>query len=554
MENVTNIARHLTRMAGLRPDQEAVIMPLSIDANGVQSYSQLTFEQLDQMSETVAQQLVAHGITVGMRTAFMVKPSLEFFVMTFALFKARAIPVLIDPGIGVKNMKRCLAEAKAEAFVGIPAAHIARLLFNWKGAARRWKLLINTGRRRFPGTVSYAKLLIPPESPRPLPETSATDMAAILFTSGSTGAPKGAIYTHQNFLTQVELLSSSLQIKVGERDLCTFPLFALFAPALGMTAIIPEMDFTRPAKVDPEKIREAIEKFGISNMFGSPALIKSVAGYGTAHNWHFPSLKRVISAGAPVPARVIESFCAMLPAAAEFYTPYGATEALPVAIAESRLLLGEAKQKHELGLGLCVGKPVGPTQVKILRITDAELPIFSEHDILSGLAIGEIIVSGSQVTQAYFNRDSANLLAKTHDKEGHLYHRMGDLGYFDDEGWLWFCGRKTQRVQTQKGDHFTIPCEAVFNTHPWVARSALVGLGKAPQQIPCLCIETVRPLKRSEQALLFAELRAIACRFGHTFPIQTFLLHPDFPVDIRHNAKIFREKLKVWADQQCQTT
>ncbi|MBC7530577.1 MAG: AMP-binding protein [Oligoflexus sp.] len=549
---ITNISRHLTRMAKLRPFQEAVIFPSGRDKSGRTTYTHLTYAQLESMSETVAQQLLSNGVTQGMRTAFMVKPSLEFFVMTFALFKARAIPVLIDPGIGLKNMKRCLAESEAEAFVGIPAAHVARLLFNWRGKSKTWKAKISISPKSFPGTISYQKLLAIPEHPKPLHESRLDDVAAILFTSGSTGAPKGAIYTHRNFLSQVDLLASSLHIQLGERDLCTFPLFALFAPAFGMTAVIPEMDFTRPAKVNPEKIKEAIDNFGISNMFGSPALIKRVAAHGKAHSWHFPSLKRVISAGAPVPASVIESFRNLLPADAEFYTPYGATESLPVAIAESRLLLGEARKKHGRGLGLCVGTPVAPSVVKILRITDSELPVFDETDLLSDSNIGEIIVSGAQVTTAYFNRDEATRLAKTKDRDGLFYHRMGDLGYIDEEGHLWFCGRKSHRVQTMKGDLYTIPTEAVFNNHPRVARTALVGLGVAPHQTPLLCVEPLRSLSKAEEAQLFAELKTLGDHHSHTRSVQQFLLHPDFPVDIRHNAKIFREKLKVWADQTWQ--
>ena len=130
-------------------------------------------------------------------------------------------------------------------------------------------------------------------------ETSEDDIAAILFTSGSTGVPKGAVYTHGNFLAQVELLKETYGIEPGEIDLPTFPLFALFDPALGMSAVIPEMDPTRPANVDPEKILGAIQRYGVTNTFGSPALLHRVGSYGAAHGVKLPTLRRVISAGAP---------------------------------------------------------------------------------------------------------------------------------------------------------------------------------------------------------------------------------------------------------------
>ena len=134
------------------------------------------------------------------------------------------------------------------------------------------------------------------------------ETAAILFTSGSTGVPKGAVYTHAIFHAQVDLLRRTYDIQPGEVDLCTFPLFALFGPILGMTCVVPEMDATRPGKVNPTRIIEAIADFGVTNLFGSPALIRRVGEYGEAKGIKLPSLRRVISAGAPVPARVLDTF------------------------------------------------------------------------------------------------------------------------------------------------------------------------------------------------------------------------------------------------------
>jgi acyl-CoA synthetase (AMP-forming)/AMP-acid ligase II len=546
-----NIAHTLSLMAEAHPYQEAVIFPEGRDAYGRVAYTRLTYQQLEEASNRMARGLMTYGIRSGMRTAFLVKPSLEFFITTFALFKAKAVPILIDPGIGLRNMRRCLAESQAQAFVGIPAAHAARILFRWKGGG--WKRKVSISRRALFGGISLADLEKAGDRARTLPFEKATEneLAAILFTSGSTGAPKGAVYTHGNFLAQVQLLKDTLGIQPGERDLCTFPLFALFAPALGMSAVIPDMDFTRPKDVDPEKIAEAIHNFGISNMFGSPALIKTVAQYGGERHWQFPTLKRVISAGAPVPAAVIAQFRRLVKDECFLYTPYGATESLPVAIAESHMILRETSALTDQGFGICVGTVVPRTDVRIIRINDQAIATWDPELERSTGVVGEVVVSGDQVTGTYYRRESATQLAKIHDpRSGRIWHRMGDLGYFDEQGRLWFCGRKAHRVQTQDGDLFTINCEGVFNKHPLVARTALVGLGQRGMEKPLLCVEPKRRLTREEETQLFIDLKRMGEAHEHTRNIKLFLTHESFPVDIRHNAKIFREKLKSWAEAQ----
>jgi acyl-CoA synthetase (AMP-forming)/AMP-acid ligase II len=546
-----NIAHTLSLMAEAHPFQEAVIFPETRDAQGRVAYTRLTYQQLEEASNRMARGLMSYGIRAGMRTAFLVKPSLEFFITTFALFKAKAVPVLIDPGIGLRNMRRCLAESQAEAFVGIPAAHAARILFRWKGGG--WKRKVSISRRALLADIGLSDLEKAGDrfSQLPLEPAAEDELAAILFTSGSTGAPKGAVYTHGNFLAQVQLLKDTLGIQPGERDLCTFPLFALFAPALGMSAVIPEMDFTRPKDVDPEKIAEAIRNFGISNMFGSPALIKTVAQYAVERRWHFPTLRRVISAGAPVPATVIAQFRRLLNEDCFLYTPYGATESLPLAIAESHMILGETSALTEKGFGICVGTVVPRTEVRIIRISDEPIASWDPHLALPPGVVGEVVVSGDQVSRAYYQREVANQLSKIPDPaKGRIWHRMGDLGYFDEKGRLWFCGRKAHRVQTADGDLFTINCEGVFNKHPLVARTALVGLGPRGREKPLICVEPKRRLSREEETQLFIELKKLGEAYEHTRNIKLFLTHESFPVDIRHNAKIFREKLKSWAEAQ----
>ncbi|MBS0204280.1 MAG: AMP-binding protein [Planctomycetes bacterium] len=558
-----NIATHLQEMARRQPEQSAVMLPVGRAVQGKSSYTTLTYHQLDWMSDRLAEEFVKLGVGPGVRTVLMVPPSLEFFALTFALFKAGAVSVFVDPGMGVKNIGKCLAEAQPEAFVGIPKAHFARWLIGWGKPTLKQNIAVGPGAGwcRLLGHITTWDVpgFLPPghmteSSEFSIAATTAADTAAILFTSGSTGVPKGAVYSHGNFAAQIEMLRTAFSIQPGEIDLCTFPLFALFAPALGMTAVVPRMDFTRPATVHPPEIADPIQQHGVANLFGSPALLNRVGRYYERENVQWPSIRRILSAGAPVSAEIIERFARHLAPGVQIYTPYGATESLPVAVIGSDEILTDTRHVTAQGGGTCVGRPVEGIQVSIIRISDDPIENWDDSLVLSPGEIGEIVVHGLNVTQEYFHRPDLTALAKIADaKAGRSRHRMGDVGYLDSKGRLWFCGRKSHRVITADRTHFTEPVEGVFNTHPAVFRTALVGVRRSGGIEPVLCVERESAHRRDPTESLTRELKELGARFEQTRPIQTFLYHDAFPVDIRHNSKIFREKLAVWAEEQMKT-
>jgi acyl-CoA synthetase (AMP-forming)/AMP-acid ligase II len=538
-------------MARLQPSRPAVICANGPDARGAVAYAQLSFAELEEASNRLARALAGAGIGRGTRTALMVPPSLDFFTLTFALFKAGAVPVLIDPGIGVRSLGGCLAHAQPEAFIGIPKAHAARVLLGWARGSVRTNVTVGSKWFWSGSTLDELRSQVPAGSSFAVIEPAPHETAAILFTSGSTGTPKGAVYTHEIFGAQVAHIHRIYGIEPGEMDLATFPLFALFGPALGMTAVVPEMDASRPASADPATIVDAIRKFNITNMFGSPALINRVGRHGEANGIKLSTLRRAISAGAPVAPKVLERFAAMLPAGAQVFTPYGATECLPVASIGSDEILGETRHRTVEGAGVCVGRPIDGVEARIIRITDDAIANWDDSLELPAGETGEIAVKAAHATRTYFNLPDATALAKIPDGAA-FYHRMGDVGYFDAKGRLWFCGRKAHRVVTPRGTRFTIPCEGVFNASPRVSRTALVGVQRNGATEPVLCVELEPAARTDSQDGIRAELRALGSRHECTRDIETILFHPAFPVDARHNAKIFREKLALWAGRQLQ--
>ena len=424
-----NVALRLKTMARIQPYRRAVVSPVFRDRHGRIAYSHLTFRQLDRESDCFAHGLEMAGIRRGTRTILMVRPSLELFVLTYAMLKIGAVFVMVDPGMGVRRMLSCLREARAEALIGIPPAHVLRTLY--PGYFKGIKTAVTIGRKWFWGGPSLKDIRMLPWQPYRVTDAAKDEMAAILFTTGSTGAAKGVIYSHGVFDAQVRLIKSQFGISPDEIDLPTFPLFSLFDPALGMTAVIPDMDPTRPAQVNPERIIEAVVNQGVTNMFASPALLNRVGRYGKANGIKLPSLKRVISAGAPASPANIAQFATMLSEEAEIHTGYGATEAMPVSSFGSKEILSETAALSEQGYGMCVGRPIQEIDVRIIRISDQPAPQWSDDLLVKDGEIGEIAVRGDIVTRGYFERPQDDALAKIKERRSHLapHGRCGMEGH-----------------------------------------------------------------------------------------------------------------------------
>ena len=495
-----------------------------------------TYGRLDARINAAAAGLSQAGLRAGTRTALLVPPAEDFFVLAFALLRLRAVPVLVDPGIGRDKVKGCLNEAAPEAFIGIAKAHLARRVLGWAPGAH---VLVTVGAVAMPGSRSLrdieqvgARLL-----PFAAPDRPPGSPAAILFTSGSTGPPKGVEHGEQQLLAQARIIQRLYGLGPADVSLSTFPPFALFGPALAMTTVVPRMDATRPASVKPSRVIRAARRYGATVMFGSPALLDTLSRHPEAAG-SMPSVRQVISAGAPVPRAVQRRTLAMLAPGAQIHTPYGATEALPVSTIASTELLA-------LPTGICVGRPIAEVDVALITITDAAIETLTPDLLVADGEVGEVVVRGPVVSPRYADRPAATAAAKL-DWDGQIAHRMGDLASRDAGGRLWFAGRKSHVVYSAQGPMFSVPCEEVFNVHHAVRRCALVRVGPSGASIPVLCVELEPSVRESQD--LTDELLALGQADPRTSTIAQVLYHPGFPVDIRHNSKIDRPALALWAE------
>lgn len=544
-----NVAARLGIIASLTPGAVAIAEPDGQPTNdGTRSYALTTFENLDRNSDIIARGLIRWGVRPGMRLAMLVPFGSRFIELVFALLKAGVVVVLIDPGIGRKHLVRCLSEANPCGFVGIPKAQAIRSLLRRRFPEATWNVTL--GRRWFWGGKTLEQLieLGRDDGDDELPIINRPDPAAIIFTTGSTGPPKGVLYSHGTFHAQIDRIRERYDIHRGSRDLACFPLFGLFDAVMGVTTIIPDMDPTRPADVNPLRLIEAANQWEVDQAFGSPALWNTVVRWCRQRGVKraFPTLRRVLSAGAPVPADTMTALRRLIADDAEIFTPYGATEALPIASIESREVIAETGPAAAKGKGVCVGTRFEGVRWKVIAIDDGPIETIDRVQELPRGKIGELMVAGPMVTRKYVIRGEQNAFHKVADGD-QVWHRMGDVGYLDNRDRFWFCGRKAHRVSSEKRTWFTIPCEAVFNAHPHVYRSALVGRGEKGKQTPVILVEPVRehwPKTAEQKERLIAELLNLASRNPLTRRIEDIRIRDKpLPVDIRHNSKIFREQL-----------
>lgn len=552
---VASIVDTFQAHAEANPTKEAVIHCRG-GRNGIEA-DIVSYGELHERVLKYATALSDLGLAAGQRVLLLVPFGADAIALAMAVIGCRAQPVFVDPGIGRQRLKICLNDAACDAIIGLPKAFALLPLVS--DVVRRAKLRVVFTKRWALGLANLATLLKYPARPlfrlNELNESDGVaehDIALVAFTSGATGVPKGVEFTHQMLLRSLGLFRDTLGLDEDAREMSLLPIFSLFDIGLGATTVIPPFDPSRPIALEPEVIFDVARRYSVTHSFGSPTLWSKLASHALAHSTTLPALEKLFIIGAPVSERTLE----LLGSAFGFgkiLIPYGATECLPAALISAVERQGVEQQsaderpRSQCGwLGLPIGRAVAGLAIKIVECRDETIARLVDVRECVPLEIGEIIVSGSQVSSAYVNRPDANAAGKIRE-EDRVWHRMGDLGYMDHDGRLFFCGRKMHRVEASSGSYYSVPAELVFNRHPWVARSALVADPRTKE--PCLVVEPIGgayPELEIERTRFRQELSQCAESDLSVANIKRFFVHPAFPVDPRHNAKIFREQLATW--------
>lgn len=510
-----------------------------------------TYATLSHRAEATAVGLREIGIGEGTLCSFMVPPSEDAMVLALALWRVGAVIVGIEPhSHGMSTVARCLARVRPTVFFGTPEAHIARKVFGWGRGSVRTKIVVGGV---IPGMRSLRSLERPwLADPHPAGVTP-EDPAVIGFTTGSTGSPKPTVMTHRNLMAMIRGVSArwGLTDDGSVVDMPTFPMFWIIGLSHGGTVVVPPMDFTTrgPGHADPAKLVRTIHGHGVGSMFASPALLTNLARHCAEEGITLPSVHRIVAGGAEIYGPLYAAVKKVLPNG-EMYSNYGATEALPIAEIDGTTVLHETWPRTEAGEGLCVGRLLPGVEVRIIAIDDGPIETMENARVLPVGAIGEVIARSPHISDRYFDAPDDMRANKISDGDTR-WHRLGDTGWLDDQGRLWVCGRRSHRVAAVERTYFPLCCEPVFNAHPDVARSALVGpnlagrpAGDGGAATAVVCIELVEGA-RHRSSRITRELRELAADHEATRGIDTFAFLDHLPVDRRHNAKIDRPALAL---------
>jgi acyl-coenzyme A synthetase/AMP-(fatty) acid ligase/pimeloyl-ACP methyl ester carboxylesterase len=496
----------------------------------------ISFAELDERVARVAAGLHASGVAAGDRIALLVPPGADLTVALYGIWRAGAIAVVVDAGLGIKGMRTALRSAGPAYLIGV-AKGLAAAKLMATGAQLISVGRVPVGLRRGLGAGRSLEQIEALGACKPTPEPPGHEApAAIAFTSGATGPAKGVLYLHRQLQAQRDELATLYSITVDDRLVAAFGPFALFGAALGIPSAVPDMDLTAPRTLTAAALADAAEAVDATLVFAAPAALANVvATAGSVTGSGRQALSRIrmlLSTGAPVPAELLHAMRALVPAA-EAHAPYGMTEVLPVADIDLAGL-----DEAGLGNGVCVGEPVPGVQVEVAPLDRTGKPGGARTTAPD--VTGEVCVRAAHLKQRY-DRLWVTDQAATPEPG---WHCTGDVGHFDARGRLWIEGRLVHVIVTAEGPVTPVGIERRVESVTGVRRAAAVGVGPAGTAQVVVVVET----DAHRAGLAPTELRQ-AVRAAGGSGIAAVLTISELPVDLRHNSKIDRIALGRWAER-----
>ncbi len=535
MQNIENrnFASLLLQHCSKQPALTALIIP-SLDKQGrLLSEESITFGEFEQRVCQFQRGLNAEGFRPGDRFVLMFPVSVDLYALIVALFSAAMVVVLVDPGMGKKQILRAISCTGAKALVTVSAVARLRWLVPSLWRIRTYVMATGHGSRLLgkPQRQNVERANAGPD----IVLRSADDHALITFTSGTTGKPKGADRTHGFLRAQHDALAAMFPHVAGDIDCTCFPAMALHGLCCGITTVIPAVDLQAPASVIPAQVTSQLTRHGVNRLSGAPAFMSALAEYINGQALHLPDVQQLAIGGAPVADALCRKLVSAFPTARS-YVVYGSTEAEPM----TRVTLQEVLSDGDPGGGYLVGRAPDTTIIKIVRLPEPP-PVLDERGTepftVGAGEPGEIVVCGPQVNRSYVSNPEENRKNKLIEMDGRVWHRTGDVGRLDARNRLCLLGRVNDVLNLSGSPVYPFPVERSVDALSGIRRSALVQTGPGKPAFLVLELETNMTLQALEPDVQ-------SCLARHRVVDVQIRLLDQLPVDRRHNSKIDRVALR----------
>lgn len=515
-----NVCSRILEAGQQQPQRLAISVPRM--AEGFARSDRLTYGELLAEAGARQQALRQLGLNTGDRVLLLARPGLGLYVLLVALLASGIVPVLIDRGMSRARMVAALRASGARVAIGE-----RDILRWWWLVPALWRLRRYAIDGRAFGVALLGGRAAKSDAPLECVALPPAAHGLITFTSGSTGAPKGADRTHGSLIAQHLAIRAHWQDRDDDIDMPCFPVLVLHNLCCGISTVMPAVDLATPGNPHSGLVLQQLLDSGVTRLSGAPAFVGKLVHYAREKNLVFPHLRSLVVGGATLPPGLAERCLRVFPKA-ECRIVYGSTEAEPIAEVAMADFIAHGSDGH----GHLLGHPVPVTQVCVV---DPAVPLDAEADVvrarLDAGASGEILVAGPHVLHGYVDNPAADRDTKIARADGLVWHRTGDVGHFDTEGRLWLEGRLKDAVSVAGTARHTFALEKAIDALPGIERSAL--LQAVDGQI-ALVVAGEHPEPAAVKALLRAQ----------GFASVRLLQAEAMPVDGRHNSKIDRPALR----------
>jgi acyl-CoA synthetase (AMP-forming)/AMP-acid ligase II len=416
---------------------------------------ELTYADLDRRSNQVANALIAAGLEPGQRVCVLDKGHAAFLETVFGIVKAGGVYTPVNWRLAPPEIAFVINDAEApllfvgEAFAKAAASIAAEL--------RTVRQTVYWGSDKPPkGWRTYEEFTASAADTDPMRDTPASETVWQLYTSGTTGHPKGAELTHDNLC---EAMAAGVQgfgnIRPGDVGLVCMPLYHIGGSGWALALLYAGAKLIVTREANPTEILELIASQRINNAFLVPALMNFLLQHPASKNTDFTSLNTILYGASPIPEDLLKDCIETL--RCEFVQAYGLTETTGAAV----LLAARDHVPGSPRLRAC-GQPIFGCELKIIRDNGAPCAPFE---------VGEILMKGPTVMKGYWKREEA-----TADAIRNGWFHSGDAGYLDADGYLYIHDRVKDMIVSGGENVYPAEVESVLYAHPEVADVAVIGV------------------------------------------------------------------------------